>query len=935
MEIALRVSLSALLSLVIMSSAIFPQEQYGNVRRIVVDERGIPLPGVILMLESPLFATRNQTTSDGGIFRFLNITPGLYSLKCILSGFKTYIQQNLDIRVGTNFDLKIPMTQVVLEEIITVVAQSPIVDAKKVGTGANVTLIMLQEIPSARDPWVIIQQLPGVGIGQENVGGSTAGTQSAILSKGSWWQDFNLDGVPITDLASESSPFYYDFDTFQEIEVVTTGHDASIQAGGVSINFVTRRGGNKFQGTARAYFTNTDLQGDNRTDELKELGYVGNRIRQLADYGFQLGGPILEDRLWFWLGYGIQDIRLLTIDGSLDSTVIRSFNAKLNFHPSSANRMEFAYMFPSKNKDGRGASLTRRPAATWNQRPSGLGYFKLEDEHMFSDRLLLSLKLAYINSGFSMTPQGGAETQQSYDVLTRVYSDSAEVYDYDRPSYTSTLAGNWFVEKLLGASHEFKFGAEFRLNQDWDNTRYAGDVFKRYRKGVPYSARIAREQATSSWASRYSAYINDLICFGRMSLSLRLDREHGWLAKTSISASRLAPDLLPAMTIPAIDPGIVQWTLSPRFGFTLNATGDGKTVIRGNIALFRRPWLTDLMQAVSPAVLSWAAFYWNDLNADNRVSLNELDGYPWNIIGFSGFNPANPTSLSSPNALDTNLTPPRTTEIQLGVEREVFPDFSLSANAFLRRYSRIIWNALYDKASGTKVTRADYIGPISGSETVGGITYNYSYWTLNKTRPAGILVENSDYRETYAGFEITAVKRLSRRWMMNASFTWQDHRSRYGEQGWAGDPTNIEFWEGMPAGMLSGRWMAKCNFLYQLPWGMNLSGFFNAREGYVIPVCLIEATPERAAVALDAYMELWFENYGERTLPVFYNLDLGLSQEIRLKDIGRFVLCLDVFNVFNFAHPLWRSYYANNPSFGQTEKILNPRVVRLGLRYAF
>jgi hypothetical protein len=96
--------------------------------------------------------------------------------------------------------------------------------------------------------------------------------------------------------------------------------------------------------------------------------------------------------------------------------------------------MELTYLLPRKIAHGRGASPYRRPEATWDQEARGIGYFKLEDEHMFSDRLLVSLKLAYLNSGFSMTPQGGLDTQASYDMMTRVYSDSGALNDYSRPS---------------------------------------------------------------------------------------------------------------------------------------------------------------------------------------------------------------------------------------------------------------------------------------------------------------------------------------------------------------------------------------------------------------------------------------------------------------------------------------------------------------------
>ena len=141
----------------------------------------------------------------------------------------------------------------------------------------------------------------------------------------------------------------------------------------------------------RAFFTNHDLQSDNRTEELKELDYVGDQINQIMDYGFQAGGPIFKDRMWFWLGYGVQDIRRLTIDGYPHETVLTSYNAKLNFQLSSKNRAELALMFPDKKQHGRGAGPFNPPETTQDLRGKGNYYIKLEDEHTFSDNLLLSL----------------------------------------------------------------------------------------------------------------------------------------------------------------------------------------------------------------------------------------------------------------------------------------------------------------------------------------------------------------------------------------------------------------------------------------------------------------------------------------------------------------------------------------------------------------
>src|SRR5207244_8788472 len=85
-----------------------------------------------------------------------------------------------------------------------------------------------------------------------NVAGSESGQQSTFTSKGSNGGSFAVDGVNFTDLtALGASAGYYDFDSFQEIQVITGGADPSISGDGAHINMITKRGTNEVHGTAR------------------------------------------------------------------------------------------------------------------------------------------------------------------------------------------------------------------------------------------------------------------------------------------------------------------------------------------------------------------------------------------------------------------------------------------------------------------------------------------------------------------------------------------------------------------------------------------------------------------------------------------------------------------------------------------------------------
>ena len=125
---------------------------------------------------------------------------------------------------------------------------------------------MLNDIPTARDPWALMQHLPGVTIDRPNVGGSGSATQAVFAARGddgsntSW----NIDGVTITDQAAPgASSTYFDFNAFEEVQFTTGGIDPRQQTGALGINIVTKRGTNTWQGLARLYFTNDSLQQEN------------------------------------------------------------------------------------------------------------------------------------------------------------------------------------------------------------------------------------------------------------------------------------------------------------------------------------------------------------------------------------------------------------------------------------------------------------------------------------------------------------------------------------------------------------------------------------------------------------------------------------------------------------------------------------------------
>ena len=364
--------LTAVLIAVAFASIASAQVFTGRVEVTVEDSTGGRLPGVNVDLTGPLNQT--QVTDAQGQAHFLNLPVGIYAVKASLQGFNPFVNNTVQVVSGASTPISARLGVAGTAETVTVTAATPVIDLKRDTTTTNVTLEELQNIPSARDPWVVMQSVPTVYMDRVNVGGAESGQQSNYNAKGANDKDntWAIDGVPITDMgATGSSAFYYDFDSFQEMAITTGGADAANATGGVQLNMILRKGNNKPSGNARIYFENDSLQAVNISPELAAaLGNTtgkGNRTDKYEDYGFDLGGPLLKDRLWAWGTIARTDINLLTLTNDADKTIFKNYAFKADGVVNPSVRGNFTFYENNKIKNGRSAGPTRPAETAWDQ----------------------------------------------------------------------------------------------------------------------------------------------------------------------------------------------------------------------------------------------------------------------------------------------------------------------------------------------------------------------------------------------------------------------------------------------------------------------------------------------------------------------------------------------------------------------------------------
>jgi len=984
--------LSLLLAILLAAApAAFAQSAGGNVYGTVTDQSGAVLSGVSVTIVGEA-GTRSFVTGADGNFRFLNLASGKHTLTLSLSGFAKAVR-NLNMTAGENVNVSFAMKVSGVQETIEVMGETPLVDAKKRGTSTTMTTEELQNVPSARDPWGVLSRVPGVLVDRVNIAGNENGQQAAVAGKGTDSSDktWNMDGINITDMSAVgASPTYFDFDAFQEISVSTGGHDVTQPGAGIGVNFVTKRGTNRFHGGGRFLLSDKDISFGNVPDEMaNDPRLLGNdkadHINSIKDYGFDIGGPILKDKLWFYFTWGKQDIKLFRLIQTPDDTILDSFNGKLNWQAGSQTMLTAFWFNGSKEKFGRSAgfSLNAADSFNWNQanayedkvggpnRPGGL--FKLQVDHTFSTNFFTSVRGAYYNTGFTLTPRGGLEQSFTLDYAAGEALGSYIDYTAVRPQWHFNLDNNYFFSGL-GGTNELKFGFAYREYTTTSNTHYGGNQLV----GVINSptdtlAWVARDGPVKYAGKYVSAYLGDTVTKDRLTLNagLRWDLQQANNLPSEAPANATFPNVVPALKYAGSDGNLIDWsTVSPRLGLSYALDESRRTVLRASYAYYADSLAFGDASDENPSQFGYLAYGWNDLNGDRIVQPGEvnLNDFLYNV----NIDPDDPGAVGETvNKIDRNYKPRRDHEIVIGLDRELGPNLAVGAAYTWRRGSD--W--YYQARLGGACTGEPTVGScriISPSEytanaptTANGYTA-FTYSPIDALVNAGgggrIRTNAPGYSTTFNGLEFTFVKRLSNKWMTRAAFSWNHWTESWDGTPYSlgsddGNPTPTDtdpLVNGGPVTFLSGGsgkasfytnvpWQFTANALYQFPWGVDVSGNVFGRKGGAYPVTLrlsggrdgqnqALATPE---IDSQRYDDLW-------------NIDLRLAKTVKFgKDAG-VTLSAEWFNVFNSSLVLSRSRQSNTATFvnaqqgadisggrGRMEEIISPSIFRFGVRLFF
>jgi len=976
--------LIALLACTLVTSAVLAQTTRGDIQGVVRDETGEPLPGVTVSISSEaLQGTQNTVTDATGTYKFLVLPPGSYTATYSLSGYQTRTQENIDIRINSTTKVDVIMTSAFTEEVV-VTSESPLVDTTSTTLGVDLGSEFYKDLPVGRDYTSLVMVTPGA----QNDDSGTAVYGSTGLENSYYIDGANTTGI---ELGNEGTQLNFEF--IDEVQVKSGSYSAEYgRATGSMINVITKSGGNEFHGDVFGYYTGDSMQSDKK-GAAASGAVSGTAVRQgfvRSDYGADLGGYIVKDRLWFFAAYDRVDNTddwevtqdFTSVGGPPEGDVLPEditsdlWSAKLTWRIT-ANQSLSAGAFADPTDDsGALYALSGPPTHYLATITTGGNNYSINYDGIFGQNLVVSARLAQHNEenttdgpGIAMTAYYDQSNPLGNGTRTYGWDDTGsgigyvENQDFSRDQYNVDVS--YFVGNFAG-SHEFKVGYEYEDLGVTNTSLYTGPegsnnvgnqlVWRFYSSSRGYyyaheffmnervpvdeitASDIAASRAIDTPSKNYAWYVQDtwqVLNNLSLNLGIRNDRQKLYNMFGEVSAD-------------------IKDEWAPRLGFVWDALGNGKSKVFGH----------------------WGYFYESiPMDIVIRSFGGEIDAFIYNYSDDpNDFLPA-PDLLGSArirgggvSRVDPGTQGQYIEEWVIGGEYEFAPNWAAGIKYINRSLPRVIEDAL-------AIDGDYYIGNPSEGEMVQ--TYDAAYWYSYPGGPGECLNGDPNCHlhdipapvRDFTGVELTLQKRFSNNFQFLTSFLWSKLEGNYdgnfqastGQQ----DPNLNSAYDYYDFsvnnnGRLSNDrpFQFKFDGSYRFDFGLNIGMSAYYRDG----------TPITAMGYHNWYRnwELYLSERGafgrvdsqwEADLHFGYPLKLGSNLELNI--------LLDVFQVFNnqdttlnsLRYTVSQDYDVIDPHTGQNYPALtpenmdarpptnasfntpsrwqNPRSYRLGLRFSF
>ena len=914
-------------------------QQDATITGLVTDNSGAVLPGVSVTARSPALQVPQvlAVTDERGEYRLTPLPIGTYEVVYQLTGFQLVRREGVRLTAGFTARLDIVLAVGGVEESITVAGGSPVVDAAATSTSTRLTAEMLETTPTGRVGFfALLQQAPGVR-NTIDIGGNSANANALTFrsfgQSGEAWQ--SLEGILTASAKTGQSGNYFDYASVEEARVQTVGADASMPLRGVMMDVIVKSGANQFHSTNWWQYTNSAFQSSNLDDELRNQG-----INEPADLrarwtvSADLGGRIIQDKLWFYVG-ATRNVNNQTVlgvskpDGTPadDDKTSDWYNTKISYQPTANHKLVAFQQFQHKEAVRDVTQFVPWESRTF-QSLNGITA-KGEWQGVWSSSLITSVTagLWQWNSPFSCP---GTTAVATFDLVTQMRTgcgtgmSTGSEDPLERNVPAKATAALYRPDLFLG-NHEFKAGVDF-VHSLISRRRAArpteGDYQLNFRSGVPFQIVTYNFPVEPITNSDYlGLYAMDSWTIGRrvtLNLGLRFAHDKGYVPEQCREAGSFAP----AECYDRID--FPVWnSFAPRLHASFDLLGNGLTVLKAGWARFDHRRLIDPeVLGANQNVQTATTFLWRDLDGDRQWDLGEanLDPNGTDFVSRTGFQ---------------NLVPnpderqPKQDEFMASLEHELMANFGVRVtgiHSIARRDFRLQSTFRPRTAYNIPITNLDpgEDGRLGSEDDPGTPVTYYEYSPLlqgarfNETR-----LINSAEDSTFSSIDVALTRRLADNWMMQASFSGTS-KNNQNVAGLPQDNPNAD----LNQSDRTFEWISKLSGSYRFPFDILASALFELRSGEpwartvlfsggtTIPTLVVNVEP-----------------IGTRSYPNVHHLDIRLEKAFRLVN-HEVALRFNVYNVLNSNMTITANTRSGS-TFGRPLTILPPRLAEISASYKF
>jgi hypothetical protein len=967
--------LSCFVGVVLAAVTAAAQQGTSELRGRVLDAQGAALPGVTVTVRNQDTGMFRETVSNSdGTYFVSGVIPGTYEISAGMTGFKKYNRKDVRLEIGKTLTLDVELAVGAVEEVVTVTAESSIVDVTSKEVGGNITGTELVELPSINRNFIgFIGLLPGIvpSISVESFGSDSISVNGMDPRNNNYMLDGanNNDDVIGQRAGTQARTA---LESVQEFQVITNQFDAEFgRTTGAVINAVTKQGTNNFRGSAFVFGQDAELTAK---DYFAKRRGLSKPDTQRKEFGGTIGGPIVRNRAHFF-----GSLERVMIDRG--AAIVIPARPDLNWSPTTQDRVwntmvKFDQQFNANHTWGvrwlRELSPQRNQAIT----PPLITSAAIREEDDKDQTVVATLssvfgstKLNSFRAGWTQedvafanpcfTGNGRDMTACEPTLAFQTFNDQQDNTAQARinDAYQVEDTFTWFVPNKRG-DHDVKFGAQYEfVNADNFNQGNMNGTFSFSRSNGPFNANDPR-----TYPDRLTVRVPGQSAFTEKAHYLSFFAQDKWKMTDRLTATiGLRWDLEKIPVAEKNNPKFANEddypvdrdNIQPRVGVSYSLDDAGRSVARGGYGRFYDKTHFEIIGGLYNNGVFSDSFTQNfpasaaDPGPSNGQFPTDqflVNGPVLNRALLDQMFPPGSTLRNTGNVTqdDPNRVVPRSDEITVGYERQFGATVSLSAD-YVRVLGREMF-MIYDNNKGVRTTTAS-TSPI--------VRPDPAFQQVNTFFNVG----ETDYNALLLQVE----KRLSKGFSARVSYTFADATGNLGNNGGTinfqqGTDLNLALNEGRTDFIrrhnlvISGRtlvpytkgmtfsWVARA--LSGLPFSLTNNLIDVDRNGTLFDPLVPGTYTGAGTIAADNYT---VEDYdGMRngaTGPGFFQLDTRFGWRLNVGNGRTLDLSADIFNLTNranFANP------SGNQGAPSTFLVLAalrdgaaPRTLQIGVRFGF